>query len=120
MLEHQYLEPQGILVLQPDSAVTEADVAGLQTSVTDYLATHADIKGLLIDAPRFPGYEGLGATMAHIRFVAEYHKKIERVALVTDTHVPPGAEFLAKHFVGSNIRHFPSAERAQALKWLES
>jgi hypothetical protein len=119
MLDHEFLEPQGILVLKP-SHITQADVAAVRSAVSDYLTAHADIRGLLIETRAFPGWENLAAVASHLGFVADYHAKIRRVALVTDMNIPPGAEGLIEHLVGVTARRFPYADRGQALRWLES
>ena len=113
-----FCPPIDILVLNPDGPVTEAETKALRKTAEDYLADHKHIRGILIDAQRFPGFEGISGLVGHIKFVAEVHNKVEKVALVTDTDVPPVAEFMAKHFLHQNIRHFPYADRDAALAWL--
>jgi hypothetical protein len=120
MLEHTFLQSAGILILKPQSAISEQDVAGLRESVNAYLAGHAGIHGLLIDAKAFPGWEGIEGLVAHMRFVADFHTKIQRVALVTDMMVAPVAEFVVKHLVKATVKHFPHARRDEALAWLSA
>jgi hypothetical protein len=66
------------------------------------------------------GWEGFAGVIDHFRFVRDYHTKIERVAFVTDTHLPPGADALAKHFVGATVKHFSYADYDKALRWLKT
>jgi hypothetical protein len=40
--------------------------------------------GLLIEAPSFPGWGSFGALINHMKFVYDHHRKIDRVAAVTD------------------------------------
>ena len=118
MLHHHFIEKAGLLVLRPDGELTEPEIAGLRSAVEAYLSDHKDIHGLLIDAQSFPGYDGISSFVSHVKFVAEFHKKIEKVALVSDAKVADLADFMARTFVHQNFRHFPYAERDAALEWL--
>jgi hypothetical protein len=53
-----------------------------------------------------------------MRFVKDHHRKIGKVALVTDSKAAAVAESLAKHFVSAQIKHFDFTEKEQALVWL--
>ena len=55
-----------------------------------------------------------------MHFVREHHEKVERVAIVTDSHFAGIAESLGKHFTSAEIRHFPFSDDATALNWLET
>jgi hypothetical protein len=35
----------------------------------------------------FPGWENFGGFTAHMHFIREHHKRVERVAIVTDSWV---------------------------------
>lgn len=118
MLHHHFIDKAGILVLKPDGELSKPEIAALRQAVETYLADHKDIRGLLIDAQSFPGYEGVSAFVSHVKFVAEFHKKVEKVALVSDAKFAELAELMAKTFVHQNFRHFPYADRDAALAWL--
>jgi hypothetical protein len=120
MLEFAILRPEGIVVLKPNASLSKEDFVGLSASVDAYLADHASIRGVLIHAEAFPGWENFAGFTAHIRFVHNHHQRIERVALVTDSPVARVAEALAKHFTAADIRHFPFADYEKALNWLKT
>jgi hypothetical protein len=120
MLEYAILKPDGILVLEPDAALSQDDFAGLAELADAYLAHHDRLHGVLIHARTFPGWESFAGFIAHVRFVRDHQRQIERVALVTDSHLAGFAEALAKHFTAAEIRHFPFADYEPALQWLKS
>ena len=120
LLEYMILKPDGILVLKPKASLSKEDFAGLSGSVDTYLADHASIHGVLIHAASFPGWENFAGFIAHIRFVRNHQQKIERVALVTDSHVAIVAEALAKHFTVAEIKHYPFTDYGTALNWLKN
>jgi hypothetical protein len=72
----------------------------------------------VIEAPSFPGWEGLGALAAHLRFVRDHHKLVRKVAVVTDSTLGNVAEHPASHFVSAEIRRFPAGGTAAAREWI--
>lgn len=119
MLDYSILMPEGILVLEPRTLLTKEDFSGLATEVDSYLTSHDRLQGVLIHAKAFPGWEDFDGFTAHMRFFREHHKKVARVAVVTDSPLASILESLGKHFVAADVRHFPYVDRAKALDWLK-
>jgi SpoIIAA-like len=118
MIEHTLDTEQSILYLRPKSALAQADFEQLARTVDPYIAQTGDLAGLIIETPAFPGWEGLGAMVAHFRFVRDHHKRIKRIGLVTDSALGDVAERLASHFVSAEIRHFAARELEAAKQWV--
>lgn len=119
MLDYSIMQPEGILVLKPHAPLTKEDFSGLGAAVDAYLFEHAKLHGVMVLAPGFPGWENFGGFTAHMHFVSEHHKKIERLAIVTDSHFAAIAESLGKHFTSAEVKHFPFADDVKALDWLK-
>ena len=96
MLEHRLDTVRGIVYLHPQGALA----------------------GIIIDAPKFPGWDSLGAMAAHIRIVREHHKRVGKIAAVTDAKLGDFAEKFASHFVAATVRHFPAGQVATAERWI--
>ncbi len=120
MLDYSIMKPEGILVLKPHASLSKEDFAGLSAAVDSYLSDHAKLHGVLIHSKGFPGWENFGGFTAHMHFVREHHKKVERVAIVTDSQFASMAESLGKHFTSAEVRHFPFSDDVQALDWLKT
>jgi stage II sporulation SpoAA-like protein len=120
MIEYRIMEFEGIVIVEPKAALSVEDFQGLAASVDAYLAEHDALRGLLIHTEYFPGWDDFARLVAHMRFVRDHHKQIQRVAVVTDSTVATIAESLAKHFVAAELRRFAYAEFDEALRWLES
>ena len=120
MIRHRIMETEGILVLEPISALSADDFRGLTSSVDTYLTEHPTLHGMLIHAQNFPGWESFAGLLAHLKFARDHHRKIERIALVTDSPLGNIAPALAKHFVSAQIRHFAYSAFEEALLWLKS
>ncbi|MEP6606649.1 MAG: STAS/SEC14 domain-containing protein [Nitrosospira sp.] len=120
MLDHSIMMPEGILVLKPHAPLTKEDFSSLSAEVDSYLSDHVRLQGVLINAKTFPGWEDFGGFTAHMHFIREHHKKVERVAVVTDSQIAGMAESLGKHFTSAEVRHFPFFDEAKALNWLKA
>ena len=118
MIEHEILADDRIVVVKPLDKLTKEDFAGLAAAVDPFLEAHGELRGLLIDAEHFPGWEDFAGFLSHMRFVRDHHRKIARVALTTDARIPTFLPKLVDHFVAAEIRQFPHAERDAALAWL--
>jgi SpoIIAA-like len=112
-------ETAGLAVLEPDGALSESDFKAA-AEVIDPLIERGHFIGLIISAESFPGWDSFGAVASHIRFVRNHHKRLQRVALVTDSHLGDLAEKLASHFVSAEIKHFPFGEIELAKSWVSS
>jgi SpoIIAA-like len=120
MIESSLDTAQSILYIHPKSALEQADFVGLSEKVDPYIEASGGLRGLIIEAPAFPGWESFGALVAHVRFVRDHHRRIEKIALVTDSAMGNVAEHLASHFVSAQIKHFSAAEMADAKQWITS
>lgn len=118
MIEHTLDTEHSILYLRPKSALGQDDFAQLAKTVDPYIEKTGHLAGLIIEAPKFPGWESLGAMAAHIRFVRDHHKRIRKIGLVTDSALGNVAERLASHFVSAEIRHFSAGELEAAKQWI--
>jgi SpoIIAA-like len=118
MIEHNLDAEHSILYLRPKSALQKDDFAELARTVDPYIEVTGDLAGLIIETPAFPGWDSLGAIVAHFRFVRDHHKRIRKVAVVTEAALGNVAEKLASHFVSATIRHFPAGEIEAARRWI--
>jgi SpoIIAA-like len=120
MIESSLDTAQSILYVHPKSALAEADFVKLAEKVDPYIEASGGLRGLIIEAPAFPGWESFGALVAHVRFVRDHHRRIGKIALVTDSAIGNVAEHLASHFVAAQIKHFSAAEIGAAQQWIIS
>ena len=118
MIDHEILEAEGIVIVEPGTRLSAEDFVSLAKSVDAYLADHERLNGLLIHMEAFPGWEDLAGLIQHLRFVKGHHRQIERVAFASDSRLASLAPPLARHFVSAEVRHFGYDEREKALQWL--
>jgi hypothetical protein len=118
LIDHTLDSENSILYLRPRSALAEADFVQLASVVDPHIEKAGDLKGIIIETRRFPGWESLGAMAAHIRFVRDHHKRIRKVGVVTDSPLATIAERLGSHFVAAEIRRFPEGQTEAATQWV--
>jgi SpoIIAA-like len=120
MIEVQLFRDDGVAVVFPSGALTAADFDEIAALVDPFIEANGELKGLMIVADRFPGWESLGALIDHVRFVRDHHKLIRRIAAVSDSATLTVLPQLARHFVKAEVRHFPFAARDAAMAWLKA
>jgi hypothetical protein len=118
MVEFELLKPDGILILHPHGRLEAADFENVAREVDPYVESNGTLHGLLLDAAAFPGWKDFAALIAHFKFVRDHHRKIEKVAVVSDSSFLSVAPKFASHFVKADVRHFAQAQRDEALAWL--
>ena len=120
MIQHELNEDDGILMVAPQGPLEADDFQALAAEVDPFIERTGGLRGVLIEAEAFPGWDGFSGLTAHLRFVRDHHRLIRRVAVVSDSPVLSHLPQLANHFVAAEVRHFPRTEWSGALDWLRS
>ena len=113
-------EKKHILILEPQSVLRKDDFRYLATVVDPYLAQGHILNGLMIKTKNFPGWDSLSAIKEHIAFIKQHHKKIKKLAFVTDSSLIDVMKTIAGAFVHPKIKEFNHDAAAEALAWLEA
>jgi hypothetical protein len=115
MIQYELMRDQGILVITPDGPLRKADFEQLAKEVDPFIASNGSLAGLMICAESFPGWDSFGALVSHLKFVADHHRLIKRIAAVTDSRFLKIMPNIANYFVQAKIRHFNFDEKDRAL-----
>ena len=118
MLNYEFRYDDGILVLKPDGPLAAADFRTLACHVDAYIDRHGTLPGVMLKAQDFPGWKDLGALVAHLKFVRLHHRRIEKIAVVSDGGVATVIPHIANYFVHADVRHFDPAHEDAAWSWL--
>jgi hypothetical protein len=103
MIKFELLKDAGVLVVEPRSALSADDFREVLRAIDPYIHEKGKLTGLVIEAPSFPGWDSFGALIEHMKFVHDHHRKIDRVAAVTDNAFLKIAPKLAQHFAHPEI-----------------
>jgi hypothetical protein len=120
MIAFELLRDRGILILSPGGPLEKADFEQLAQEIDPFIEANGKLTGLMIVAKAFPGWDSFGALVSHLKFVRDHHRRVERVAAVTNSEFLKIMPHIARHFVSAQIRQFPSDQKAEALAWLEA
>ena len=120
MIDHSFDATQSILHLRPKAALTKEDFAQITKTVDPQIEKTGALAGVIIEIAAFPGWDSLGAMAAHLRFIRDHHKRVKKIAVVTDAKLGVVAEKLASHFVAATIKHFPAGQAEAARQWISA
>jgi hypothetical protein len=118
MIEYTFDAANAILHVRPRGPLEKSDFEALTKEVDPFLEKSGKLAGLIVEIGSFPGWENVCAMSAHLRFVRDHHRRIHKVAVVTDSALSKVAETLAAHFVAAEIKRFPAAELGAARRWI--
>jgi len=120
VIDHSFDAAQSILHLRPKAALTKEDFAQITKTVDPQIEKTGSLAGIIIEIAAFPGWDSLGAMAAHLRFIRDHHKRVKKIAVVTDAKAGAVAEKLASHFVAATIKHFPAGQAEAARRWISA
>lgn len=107
------------VILEPHEALSQEDFENVAKEIDPYIEAYGGLKGIIIYSETFPGWDSFSAFVLHLKFVHNHHKKVAKLALVTDFTGADVAKSIAQHFVHAEIKHFPFSDMESAKQWIE-
>lgn len=107
-----------IVYAEPEGELTKNDFVFAASQIDSFIEEAGKLNGVIIHVKSFPGWESFGAMIKHFKFIKDHHRKVAKVALVTDCLLGGFAEHVANHFVSAEIKHFAFDEFESAQKWI--
>ena len=117
MIKFELLRDRNILLITPCGPLEKEDFEQLAKEIDPFIAANGKLVGVMIHTESFPGWENFGALVSHLKFVADHHRQIERIAAVTDSGFLKIVPRIAGHLVRAQIKHFEYQEEDRALAW---
>ncbi|MGO4441596.1 STAS/SEC14 domain-containing protein [Rhizobium sp. RAF56] len=118
MLRFERSDDRNILIISADGPLKETDFKEFARQIVANTPAPRPLH-LMLRTESFPGWESFEAFEAHLRFVSEHHRRIEKIAVVTDSTLLKVLPHIASLLVHPKIKHFDLAETNIALTWLE-
>ena len=116
-IAHRLIPDLGVLVVDATSPLRVQDIDALTASADAWIEAHGELRGLVVHAREFPGWENLAGFLSHLRFIREHHRKIGRVALAADSKLATLAPRIAEHFVKAELKAFDYGALDDAIAW---
>ena len=118
MIEYNLDAEHSILYMRPKSLLAEDDFVKIAKAVDPHIEATGGLSGVIIEVQAFPGWESLGALVAHFRLIRDHHRHVRKIAVVTDSTLVEMFKSLASHFVSAEVKRFPSGETEAAKQWI--
>jgi len=118
MLHTQLNKDEAILTLQPEGALTKNDFDNAVQIIDPFIEKQGKLNGVIISTKSFPKWDSFASLIRHLKFVRNHHKKIKRLAFVTDSIIGNFSEKISSHFVAAEIKTFPFEQLENAKKWI--
>ena len=107
----------GVVVVEVDRALRTEDIDALAAAVDDELRSVRELRGLVVHAPRVPGWANLPALWHHLGFVAGHEYRVRRLALAVDGVLPAAGAAVADVALHPKVRRFPYDDLDVAIGW---
>jgi hypothetical protein len=120
MLQIKFDRDAGIVTVTPSVPLNENDFSVLASEVDPYIEKEGKLNGLIIEVESFPGWENFAGLISHLKFIREHHKKIEKVAAVSDGKIVSIMPQIVDHFVNAKVKYFPYENLDEAILWMQS
>jgi hypothetical protein len=105
-IQFELLRDRGVLSCHRTGRSKKQISNGLCREIDSYTAENGKRTGLVVCVKSFPGWESLGAMFAHLKFVRDHHRDIDRIAAVTDSELLRIMTIISKHLVSAEASNF--------------
>ena len=118
MLSLDLNKESGIAIIKPEGPLQESDFKRIANKIDPYIEEKGRLTGLVIYTESFPGWNDVGALIAHLKFINEHHNNIKKVAAVTDAQFMSIMPKVFDHFVNAEVKHFNYDDIDDAILWI--
>ena len=107
-----------ILTLTFKERLTTEDYAAFVPLIEDRIERGSPVR-LLVELKDFKGWTA-GAMWEDTKFAARHFEKVERLAVVGESHWEEGAVAFVKPFSAAEMRYFDTGAADRARRWIRS
>lgn len=120
MIQVHLNEKDFIAILKPNGPLHESDFTSARDIIDPFIENNEKLKGIIIYVKTFAGWDSFSALISHLKFINGYHKKVLKVAFVTDSAIGKFEEHIGQHFIAAKIKNFDFDNFEEAKKWILS
>lgn len=118
MIQHEMRHEKGVLIVKSLGPLSEEDFVALAHVADNYIESHGMLNGLMICFEIFPGWKNIQGLCSHLQFVRRHHRKIKKVAFVTNSKIAKLVIHMAKYLVNPEARYFRYNQEKRAVNWI--
>jgi hypothetical protein len=108
------------LLLETAGALSRRDIEALAARFAARAEATGRAPNLVIRTESFPTWTEIAALLKHLQFIRSHHRRVRRVALVSDARAMGLAPRLAQRLLAPELRRFPADGLERALAWVAS
>jgi len=116
-ISHRLLPESGVIVVDVKQALRAQDFDAVALTADTWIEAKGSLRGVVIHAREFPGWENIGGLLRHLRFVRDHHREVKRIALASDSKLASLVPRIGEHFVKSEVKSFGYNELEKAISW---
>ncbi|MEO8499814.1 MAG: STAS/SEC14 domain-containing protein [Vicinamibacteria bacterium] len=116
-ISHRLIAEPGVIVVEVSAPLRAQDFDALALTADTWIEAHGNLRGIVIHAREFPGWENLGSFFRHMRFIRNHHRKVARIALAAEGRLATLAPRIAEHFVKAEVKAFGYDALESAIAW---
>lgn len=118
MIQLELRNDTGVLIVKPSGPLSKEDFAAIAREADGYIASHGGLNGLMLCFETFPGWKNIQGLCSHLQFICGHHRKIKKVAFVTNSQIVKLVINIATYFVHPEAHYFKYNQQDQALNWI--
>ena len=118
MVQLELRSDEGVLIVKPLEPLTAGDFVAIAHTANGYLESRGTLNGLIICFENFPGWKNIQGLYSHLQFVRNHHKKIKKVAFVTNSKIVKLVINIVKYFVHPEAKYFKYNQENSAMRWI--
>ena len=118
MIQLEMHHDKGVLIVKPQGPLEAEDFAAITRDAHGYIESNGALDGFMICAQKFPGYKNPKGLWSHLRFVRQHHRKIKKVAFVSDSRFYEIASRVISRCVRPKVKHFGYKHEDLAMNWI--
>ena len=114
---HRLFPEKGVILLDVKGALRREDFDALEQTADSWIEAHGYLRGVVIHAREFPGWENLDSFLRHVRFVRDHNRNVRKIGLALDSRLANVAPRIAELFVHADVKRFAYDDVDKAVEW---
>lgn len=114
----QFDEHHGVLLLDVKKPFNSEDFYTITTIIDPYFTTHGELKGVIINAKKFPYWANAINRSEYLNFTSNNHHKVKKVALAMGGFFTKIVARIARGRVHPEIKIFKYKQIEKAQSWI--
>lgn len=119
MIEYKLDKKTLILHIKPLKRLEEADFLELSKEIDPIIDEKGYLSGIILETDHLPCWKNFSTMLEHMRFIKHHHRKINKIALVTDSRLLELGKMVAENLVKPKFQQFPAGHVAMAKSWIK-